>query len=188
MEIITADSPKTELSDRVLWYDGDSTVSEKTLMCDILNGLPTDRLFVDEITPAIKQYNINVNSKSERIGIKESITPLTYDWNIPDEYKDIDVFQHVFDKLVVDTKGMSETEFLARNNRCTDELEMFHNLKLMDVLRTLIFVINTLIENKVVWGVGRGSSVASYVLYLMGVHDVDSFKYGLNIEEFLRTE
>ena len=67
-------------------------------------------------------------------------------------------------------------------------MELYQKLGLIDILRTLIFVINTLIENNIVWGVGRGSSVSSYVLYLIGVHDVDSFQYGLNIEEFLRTE
>jgi DNA polymerase III alpha subunit len=41
-------------------------------------------------------------------------------------------------------------------------------------------------SNNIVWGVGRGSSVASYVLYLLGVHKVDSIKYGLDIREFLK--
>jgi DNA polymerase III alpha subunit len=37
-----------------------------------------------------------------------------------------------------------------------------------------------------VWGVGRGSSVASYVLFLIGVHRIDSMKYNLDYKEFLR--
>ena len=41
-------------------------------------------------------------------------------------------------------------------------------------------------KNNVVWGVGRGLSVASYVLYLIGVHKIDSLYYDLDIEEFLR--
>jgi DNA polymerase III alpha subunit len=40
--------------------------------------------------------------------------------------------------------------------------------------------------NRLIWGVGRGSSVASYVLYLLGVHRIDSMYYELNPEEFLR--
>ena len=35
-------------------------------------------------------------------------------------------------------------------------------------------------------GVGRGSSVASYILYLIGVHRIDSIKYNLDWKEFLR--
>ncbi len=41
-------------------------------------------------------------------------------------------------------------------------------------------------DNEVIWGVGRGSSVASYVLYLIGIHKVDSMYYDLPINEFLR--
>jgi len=41
-------------------------------------------------------------------------------------------------------------------------------------------------KNNLVWGVGRGSSVSSYLLYLIGVHKVDSYKYRLDIKEFLK--
>jgi DNA polymerase III alpha subunit len=186
METTAAASLNTELADRVLWYDGDSTVTIDTLMRAIMNGKSTEGLFVSELTPEIEQYNVNV-LKPERIGVKEDIKPLSFDWNIPEEYKTLDVCRHVATKLMKEIKT-DDPELFPRAERVADELNLYQELGLMDVLRTLIFVINTLIENNVVWGVGRGSSVASYVLYLIGVHDVDSFKYGLNIEEFLRTE
>ena len=56
----------------------------------------------------------------------------------------------------------------------------------MDVLQFLKYMVDTLRENNIVWGVGRGSSVASYVLYLLGVHKVNSIKYDLDPTEFLR--
>jgi DNA polymerase III alpha subunit len=40
--------------------------------------------------------------------------------------------------------------------------------------------------NRMIWGVGRGSSVASNVLYLLGVHRIDSMFYELDSREFLR--
>jgi len=187
MEIMTVASLKTELTDRELWYDGESTLSEEGIRQLMACGKSTIGMCVTEETPDIIQFN-NLVSKEEELHIKEGIKPLTYDWIVPDEYKDIDIELHIFEKLTKVTKGLSDKEFLDRVDRCTEELKLYKKLELMDVLRTLFFVINTLIENNVVWGVGRGSSVASYVLYLMGVHDVDSFKYGLNIEEFLRTE
>ena len=70
MEIPCIGTLKTELTNRVLWYDGDSTVTEETLMHAILNGLSTDGMFVEKITPHIKQYNESVTTKSERIGVK----------------------------------------------------------------------------------------------------------------------
>ncbi len=54
------------------------------------------------------------------------------------------------------------------------------------LLKTMKYIVDTLRENNIVWGVGRGSSVASYVLFLLGVHKIDSVKYDLPIEEFFK--
>jgi DNA polymerase III alpha subunit len=57
-----------------------------------------------------------------------------------------------------------------------------------DVLHVMKYIVDTLRENKVLWGVGRGSSVSSYVLFLLGIHKIDSIKYNLPIEEFFKGE
>jgi DNA polymerase III alpha subunit len=48
------------------------------------------------------------------------------------------------------------------------------------------YIVDTLRANNVVWGVGRGSSVASYVLHIIGVHKIDPIKYNIPIEEFFK--
>ena len=72
--------------------------------------------------------------------------------------------------------------------RVVEELELYRSRNLYPILRALIYIIDTMRKHKLVWGVGRGSSVASYVLYLLGIHKVDSLKYNLNIKEFLKDE
>jgi DNA polymerase III alpha subunit len=57
---------------------------------------------------------------------------------------------------------------------------------MLDLLRWLKYFVDTCEANNIVRGVGRGSSVASYVLYVLGVHQVDSVKYNLDWQEFLR--
>ena len=57
---------------------------------------------------------------------------------------------------------------------------------MMDLLRYMIYLVDFMRKENIVWGVGRGSSVASYVLYLIGIHKVDSIQYGLDYKEFLR--
>ena len=57
---------------------------------------------------------------------------------------------------------------------------------MINLLRYMIYLVDFMRENGIVWGVGRGSSVASYVLYLIGVHKIDSIKFGLDWREFLR--
>jgi DNA polymerase III alpha subunit len=72
--------------------------------------------------------------------------------------------------------------------RVDQELELFIKNNMYDLLHVMKYVVDTLRENNVVWGVGRGSSVASYVLHLIGVHKIDSVKYNLPIEEFFKGE
>lgn len=71
-------------------------------------------------------------------------------------------------------------------HRVEQELELYDKYELLDVLRLCVFLVDKMREHKVVWGVGRGSSVASYVLYIIGIHKIDSVKYGLDIKEFLK--
>jgi len=70
--------------------------------------------------------------------------------------------------------------------RVEEELVLYRKYNVLNVLKFLVYLIETMRDNNIVWGVGRGSSVSSYVLYLLGVHKVDSIKYGLDITDFLK--
>lgn len=117
--------------------------------------------------------------------MKEECGPLPRDWIMPHEYRELDVFDYLSSKHIALTEGMGADEIDARDVRLTQELTKYIQFGLMDVLRTIIWTINTLASNNVVWGVGRGSSVSSYVLYVIGVHDVDSYAYDLDVDDFL---
>jgi DNA polymerase III alpha subunit len=95
---------------------------------------------------------------------------------MPDSYKQLDIAKHVLDLC-------STQEQLQRVGQ---ELLLFQERNLFDLLRYLKYLVDVMRENRVIWGVGRGSSVASYVLYLMGVHRIDSLFYDLDPHEFLR--
>jgi len=63
---------------------------------------------------------------------------------------------------------------------------MYKERGLYPILQLLIYIMDIMRKNNLVWGVGRGSCVSSYILYLLGVHKVDSHKYKLHIKEFLK--
>jgi len=178
-------SNNTILKDRILWFDGDSTVESSKILNIILKGGTLNHLFVDEITNDIKQYN-QFCEPNERILIKTDVAEPSLEWNIPLEYQNIDIIQYISDKLV-DCDG-EQPDFELRQERCASELALYKKLELFDTLKVLIYIVSTLNKNNVVWGVGRGSSVSSYVLYLIGIHDIDSFYYKLNITDFLRSD
>jgi len=97
-------------------------------------------------------------------------------WFMPDEYRNMDIAKWLLDQAKNDTE-------LQRTGA---ELLMYAECDLLDLLRYLKYFVDTLRANNIVWGVGRGSSVASFVLYLIGVHKINSITYNLDIEEFIR--
>lgn len=97
-------------------------------------------------------------------------------WLIPDAYKEIDVEAYCLDRCQDEDQRA----------RVRQEMILFKARSLAPMLQSLVYLVDTLRTNNVLWGVGRGSSVASYVLYLLGVHRIDPMKFDLKIEEFLR--
>ena len=102
---------------------------------------------------------------------------------IPKHYLDIDVEDYVR-KLV--PNGVGGTDNAEASQRVEMELIEYKARNLYPVLKVLIYIIDTMRRNNLVWGIGRGSSIASYVLFLLGVHKVNSIKYNLDIKEFLK--
>ena len=67
-----------------------------------------------------------------------------------------------------------------------EELLEFEKHNMINLLRYMIYLVDFMRKNNIVWGVGRGSSVASYVLYLIGVHRINSIQFDLDWKEFIR--
>jgi hypothetical protein len=97
-------------------------------------------------------------------------------WFMPKEYKDFNMVEFLL--------GKCQTE--EQSNRVAEELELFVQLGMYELLCYLKYLVDVMRDNKIVWGVGRGSSVSSYCLYLIGIHKIDSLKYNLDIKEFLK--
>ena len=97
-------------------------------------------------------------------------------WHMPEKYYRINVLQWLLDKCQNDEEKM----------RVQTEYDLFEKKKFIRVLQFLIYFVDTLRANNMVWGVGRGSSVASFCLFLIGVHKINPMLYNLDITEFLR--
>lgn len=70
--------------------------------------------------------------------------------------------------------------------RVDEEIPLFTKHGMFNLLKYLKFLVDTMRQENILWGVGRGSSVSSFVLYLIGVHRINPLKYDLNISEFLK--
>lgn len=105
-------------------------------------------------------------------------------WYMPGSYKNIDLVDFFQEKLKFIVRG--EVEQSPEWVRTLEELAEFERRNMSELLRLMIFLVDTFRENNIVWGVGRGSSVASYCLFLIGVHKIDPIRYNLDWQDFLR--
>lgn len=124
----------------------------------------------------IQQYVNRISTECLNYPIPQSEINPTH-WFVPKDY---------FPNLVEWLYDQCETQ--EQRDRVMEELELYIKNNMYEVLHVMKYIVDTLREHKIVWGVGRGSSVASYILYLIGVHKIDSIKYSIPIEEFFKGE
>jgi len=126
----------------------------------------------------IEGFNLKkINQELYEINIKDFDSICQTDWFMPDEYKEFDIVTWLFNQIPPWDDG---------NDRLFEELREFELRNMIPLLQWLKYFVDTCRKNNIVWGVGRGSSVSSYVLYLIGVHKIDPIKYNLDWREFLR--
>lgn len=167
---------RTDIYDQII-------LSEKDL-CNLYLQNP-DRV----LSKTLIDHDININDELELTNIPELITYATSsesieqfdqrlqsNWHMPDEYQTLDIAKWVLDQCHTDSE----------RQRVGEELLLYLDRNLFKLLQYLKYLVDTMRKHGIVWGVGRGSSVASYVLYLIGVHKINSMYYCLDIEEFLR--
>ena len=135
---------------------------------------------IDQYANALKELGINL-PKINQVPVRD-ITGDEFDkrnienWYMPKEYYDLDVKKFLLEKCTNDIE----------RKRVEDEYELFERKNFIKVLQFLIYFINTLRKHNIVWGVGRGSSVASFCLFLIGVHKINPIEYKIDYTEFLR--
>lgn len=128
------------------------------------------------------------NKYADTLELHQLFTDTQYskEFNIPRHYKELDVEEYV--RGLVPQLSSAEIHGLPVNpeTRVEEELALYKARNMYSVLQLMIYIVDTMRKSNIVWGVGRGSAVSSYVLYLIGIHKVDSIKYNLDIKEFLK--
>jgi len=145
----------------------------------VFNGMLVDQIDLESMAHVLE--NVPAFVEYDKM-CREDLSQQDYDhrcqntWHMPDEYKQLDIASHVLNLCKTD----------AELQRVGEELLLFQERDLFNLLRYLKYLVDVMTQNHVIWGVGRGSSVASYVLYLLEVHRINSMYYDLDPHEFLR--
>ena len=152
-----------------LLYQGSNLTNVK---CKRSEDLEIYNSIVDEYDLNMSKLQFTSSTEDKEKFIQKCLN----NWFIPEKYKNINPYNYIRE-LVKTQEEIDRVEL---------EIQMFEERNMKNVLRFMIFFIDFMRENNIVWGVGRGSSVASYCLYLLGVHKVNSLHHDLDIKEFLK--
>ncbi len=87
-----------------------------------------------------------------------------------------------YDRLV-DVIVNSERYSPSMDDRIALEMEFFDRTMNVKFLLKLHDLVTQFKKEGVVWGVGRGSAIASLVLYLLELHDINPCEYGVPFHE-----
>ena len=165
---------------------GEIVYTENDIFNSVMRGID-----INEFKNAVVEFSTEKLSKhffdsefvnSLRSPADDGLTVEDYDLScqenllMPAEYKQFDIAEYILEQCTTQ-------EQLQRVGK---ELLLYQERNMFPLLQYMKYLVDTMRENDIVWGVGRGSSVASYVLYLIGVHRIDSIYYNLDVEEFLR--
>jgi hypothetical protein len=132
--------------------------------------IPFDQdLNIDAIPKIVKYISSNISVEDFDIMNQNN-------WHMPDEYKNLDIAKYVLDQC----------QYEEEIQRAGQELLLYQERNMFVLLKYLKYLVDTMRNSNIVWGVGRGSSVSSFVLFLIGVHKINSLYYGLEIDEFLK--
>ena len=159
-------------------------VNENDLVEGLLQGKSANSIITKD-TDKIDTYNhfcslFQIDNTIDYETPAESNDKYSYkdieNWHMPQEYKQLDIQTYLLNK----------TRDYAQKQRVELEYAEFESRNMIPMLKFLVYMVSELKRQNILWGVGRGSSVSSYILYLIGVHKVDSLKYDLDYKEFLR--
>lgn len=177
---------KSKLNDRILRYDGVSEIEVNQIARFLLLGVPPSKIRVNAHPDELASFNMQVPVEDYIDTVYDEPVFLQMDWQIPEPYYSLDLAEYIAKtfsqrvNLLQYTIAEQEQAVL----RIEAELVEIKTRGMTEFFRTVIYILAKLRNNTGVWGVGRGSSCASYFLFLIGLHVVDCVKLQVPMEEF----
>lgn len=169
------------LKNRVLDKQGNIVYFPDALIELLYKDVDINDVYFTEDNDDVKLFNQYAfenfdNKKFENPTKLKTLEERKHDWFYPKSYDEINLEDYFLNLCNNDEE----------KNRVKTEVNMFVERDMEKFLRFCIFFSDEMKKNNWVVGVGRGSSVASFCLYLLKIHLVNPLKYNLNIKEFLK--
>lgn len=165
---------------RYISQDGDVKCNLNAVVYAINCGTDIQYIQLQDID---EPERLKFNDNCKKFGLEQRMLDYTIEHNLNHELWKYDP---MYDTLNLKEFFLQKCKTPEAEQRVLYELELYETYNMTKLLRCMIWLVDYLEEHNIFWGLGRGSSVASYCLYLIGLHLVDSVKYDLDVNEFLK--
>jgi DNA polymerase III alpha subunit len=167
----------TVLKERLLLGDGTSVVEPESVYELLLRQVPPSKIKLTEHSLDTIKFNERSEVQLLEFSVDQELS-FSPKWLIPERYLNLDLQDYFANEIV--QKKLNEQQI----ERVCEELHQVYKFNFENGLRTIIYVVETFKKNNQLWGIGRGSSCASYLLYLIGLHQVNPLQYNIHWSEF----
>jgi DNA polymerase III alpha subunit len=165
------------LEDRILLNNGTSIVTDEYAVRKLLEGGELPSHIIVGKSDDSDLYDLMYKSNISISEINEEVTPkIICDMHYGD----------IIDELIGTHRD--DTDESLHKDRLAKEIDFFVKSDNMSLLGSIKALIKQFKSDNIVWGVGRGSSCASYVLYLLEVHDVNPILFSIPFSEFSKEQ
>ncbi len=175
-----------DLEDRYVLDDGSVVLRRKALLSCIRNGIETGSLTAEK-SKEVDRHN-KLSKVEKRIRVVEAddkpgeIEPWRYEWPTPEPFKSANLLETCARRLNKRSFAFEDVYVI----RLAQEIAEIDEREMEGFIRHVWYITADMDARKVVRGVGRGSSCASLVLFLLGVHHVDPVLYDIPFTEFFK--
>lgn len=171
-----------EIKGRTIRSDGSVVNTTHTLLEILYNDKDIGGCLLDDLLE-VKRFQVANKLCDTTLLEPQHNDNLIYDniswrnyWFTPEPYASIDLLDWC----------LAKCQTLEEKDRVKLEIDEFEKRDMIGAIKHMIYCVNVWRENGIVWGVGRGSSVSSYVLYLIGITRLNPLKYKLDLKEWLK--
>jgi len=172
--------PLIELDEKIVTDTGNLVFKHKGIVRKIQSGQELSDLLVVDNQDVRRLMLTGVPLNLWNPGEVEGPPVETLGWNIPEKFRTLDWEQYLIE--LYSTKDFPDSYM----DRLLREIELVKERNMGEFFQTIIYVMEQIRNANIPVGVGRGSSCASFLLYLIGVHRVDPIRYEISEEEFFK--
>jgi len=171
-----------DLGNRTVYPDGTVICNQSALVDILYNGLDLQGVFCrdqedeQEWATAAKLCDSNVHGPTAADNPVYTDVDWYQHWMTPEAYANLDIAEWCYNRCTTDQE----------RQRVDIELAAMTARNMLPIIRHLIYCVDVWRANGVVWGVGRGSSVGSFILYLTGVNRINPLEHDLDLNEWLK--